>query len=259
MLTFVTSINKKYWDEGSRTNIASWLKFFPKDCQILIFEENRIPDKFNDPRLKWLDLNKECPELLTFAERYKDNPHYNGEKTKKLREKFRWNAIKFAHKTFPLFRAKEIVGKGQLIWLDADVLAIRPLTPVFVGKMCPPSKAVSYLGRPSTWSECGFVYYNLNIQEGHDFLDMFKEYYTVDGMLDDLRETHDSFVFDQVRVNFPQEKQNMLLDINAHSQTNKHPFHESLLRECLTHHKGSNKTRKQLKFLKRYNLNELRY
>lgn len=255
MISFVTSINQKYWEETSQKNINSWLRFFPKDCKIFIFCEDNINDLPKDKRIVWLNLYQECPDLMAFIQKYKDNPHYNGEKTKKDREKFRWNAIKFAHKTFPIFKARDKIQTGQLVWIDADVLAIKKLSEKFLNIVCPNNKAVSYLGRPSTWSECGFVYYNLNLKEGHDFLDEFKSYYTVEGKLDNIRETHDSYIFDQVRINFKSQK--LLYDMNSHSVTNKHPFHESPLRECLTHHKGSNKARKQHKFIKRYNINGL--
>jgi len=254
MLTFVTSLNKKYWDLCAEKNIRSWLKFFPGNCNIHIYVEDDIENKPTDNRITYYNLYDECPELVKFKEKHKDDPHYNGEKVQKELFKFKWNAIKFAHKTFAVFESAKKLRNGAMVWLDADVLAIQKMSSEFVKRMCPEEFAISYLGRPNVYSECGFVYYNLNKKETHDFLKRFEECYTLDG-LSQLRETHDSFVFDHIRTTSPFH--HLFLDINSHSITNKHPFHESLLRACLTHNKGHNKERKQAKFIKRYGLNDI--
>lgn len=252
MFTVVTSINEKYWNEQFNFNLKSWLKFFPEDCKIRIYTEDNIAFP-QDSRLCIFDLYASCPELVEFAQKHKNNPHYNGTKTTKPRMAFKWNAIKFAHKTFPLFHSAENCS-GKLIWLDADVLAIQPLTQDFFSNLLESSGGVYYLGRPTVYSECGFVMYDLDNPHVRQFVKEFRDTYR-DNNLDDIRETHDSFVFDHIRTNF--HEQSIFVDLNKDAKTNKHPFHESALRQCLTHQKGHNKERKQQKFIKRYKLEGL--
>ena len=251
MYNIVTSLNNKYWELGSNINIRSWDENFPKDVMIHIFSEDDIPNrnKFSK-RIIWYDLYKECPELLEFINKYKDNSKFNGNADVEDNKKFKWNAIKFAHKTFPLFKTANRLNKDSLIWLDSDVLAIDKITDSFLSKVCPKDKIVSYLGRPTVYSECGWVYYNLDNIEGRNFLQQFEKIYRTDE-IELLDETHDSYIFDVVRHRF---NQSLFLNLNEGATSNKHPFHLSALREKLIHNKGHNKTQKQAKFLKRYKL-----
>jgi len=252
MYTFVTSLNNYYWNLGSSINIKSWDENFPEDVTIHIFSEDDIPnkDKFSD-RIVWHDLYTECTDLVDFKETYKDNPHFNGEAPVKDSTKFKYNGIKFAHKTFALFKMAQNTDNGALVWLDSDVLCIDKFDHVFLDTVCPKSKIVSYLGRPTVYSECGWVYYNLDHPQGREFVNKFEHAYT-SGDLENYAETHDSFVFDEIRLNFGHK--DLFYDLNANAKNNKHPFHQSLLRQKLIHNKGNDKTRKQDKFLKRYHL-----
>lgn len=253
MIKFVTSINKKYWDQGFDFNLDTWLHFFPRNVKIVIYSEDKIENKPAQKNLEWKDLYSTCPKLVEFKEKHKDNPHYNGERVKQDRLKFRWNAIKFAHKVFPFVNEVKDQNTGKIVWLDADVLAHEKLTDSFFEEVCPNNYALSYLGRPGTWSECGWMYYNLDNSVAQDFLKKYEDVYT-SNKLEELTETHDSFVFDHVMSTF--EDRSQFLNLNTNMKTNKHPFHESPLRKCLTHHKGHNKERKQEKMIKRYNLRD---
>lgn len=248
MYTIVTSLNKKYWDLGAETNIKSWDKNFPKDVNIHIYTEDNIQADTSD-RVIWHDLYSSCPTLPAYIEQHKDNPHYNGQKAKKPQHVFKWNAVKFAHKTFPLF-AQAKKENRWLIWLDTDVLCVESFDHEFLKLTCPQWSAISYLGRPSSHSECGFVGYNMSDPLARDFMNRFETLYT-DSHLDSVEQTHDSFVFDYVRKQFEQKQ---FFNMNAHSTSDKHPFHSSVLRTKLVHNKGTNKTRKQQKFIKRYKL-----
>ena len=252
--TVVTSLNNKYWTSGSDINIKSWDEKFPKNVIIRVYAEDHIPLKEQlSKRVIWHNLYKEVPELLQFVKDHQDDPHYNGKRGLDIPEKqrYKYDAVKFAHKTFALFDARKYTT-DWLIWLDADVLCFKEFNETFLEKACPRHYAVSYLGRPSTHSECGFVGYNMN-NLGKDFLEHFSSYYK-DSNLSKIAQTHDSFVFDVARAEF--KNQNMFLDLNKGETTNKHPFHKSILREYLVHNKGHNKERKQLKMIKRYKLED---
>ena len=241
----VTSLNKKYWDNGSEKNIKSWDKLFPRNVQIHIYSEDG-PLEGLSSRVSWYNLYETCPDLVNFIDTHKDDPHYNGERGPSETQKYKWNAVKFAHKTFALFHAATY-AENYLIWMDADVLCFRNFNQEFLNRVCPKNAIASYLGRPTTHSECGFVGYNLNHKYGIEFLQHFESYYK-DNNLSELSQTHDSFVFDYARNNFHSKE---FFDLNKGAKTNKHPFNQSALRQFLTHTKGHNKQRKQEKFLKR--------
>jgi len=248
--TVVTSINRHYWEnEGVQLNLQSWDKFFPKSVEIHIYSEDLQPAEIKlSKRVIVHNLYRECSELTAFIEQHKDDPHYNGTKQ---HPEYKWNAIKFAHKTFPIFRQARQT-QGTLIWLDADVLAVQHLSPQQLDAICPPNYCVNYLGRPGTHSECGYVTYNLEHEEGLSFVKHFESYY-YNSKLSTIEQTHDSFVFDQARISFGKEK--IFNNMNYFSKTNKHPFDKTILNQFFIHTKGDGKNRRVIKNMKRFRLN----
>lgn len=244
----VTSLNKKYWELGADINVQSWDKHFPTNVTIHVYSEDGPLGNFSS-RVKWYNLYEECPALLSFQQTHKDDPHYNGEKNVPEKQKYKWRAIKFAHKTFALFNARHKVN-NWLIWLDADVLCFKTFNELFLSQTCPEKFGISYLGRPTTHSECGFVGYNLKNKTTQEFLDAFEDLYKDKNLLE-LAQTHDSFVFDYVRRQYNKD---LFFDLNKDAENNKHPFHSSILRRHLVHSKGHDKKRKQEKMIRRYKL-----
>lgn len=257
MYTFVTSLNQEYWKSTSKTNLLSWDKYLSDSCEIVIYTEDNINlDAFSN-RVTTKDLYKSCPQLLEFKEKYKDNPHYNGQIGRKLEgssKAFKWNAIKFAHKTFAIFAEAKQQVSNTIVWLDADVLMHQPVTDARLSSLFPQTKAISYLGRPDTYDECGLMSFNLNLPFSKIFLEKYENEYK--NGLEHLRETHDSWIFFQLRLGY--EDQSMFHNLNPTPKDNKSPFNNSGINEFMVHTKGKNKERLQHKFMKRFLLQEAR-
>ena len=244
--TVVTSLNKKYWDEISKVNIETWIKRLPENVNIIIYSEETI--NYFHPRITFYNLYEESPKLVNFIDTHKDDPHYNGTKEEYPRA-FRYNGIKFAHKTFAIFKEAQRQS-GYLIWLDADILMFNTIDEQFLNKAFPKSKSIVYLGRPSEYDECGVMGYNLKNDFTKTFLQRFEDAYLND--LDDYRETHDSWIFYQLRLSY--EDQSQFLNLNTNTESNKHPVNYSILKDKMVHNKGDEKERLQKKFIKRHKL-----
>lgn len=249
MYNIVTSLNKKYWNLGSKLNVTSWDNNFSQNVKIHVFSEDKIESNLSN-RVVWYNLYEQSPELLGFIQKYKNNPNFNGTLNVNENKKFKWNAIKFAHKTFALFSIFESLLNEKIIWLDSDVLAYEKIDEDFLNTVCPDDKIISYLGRPSVYSECGWVYYNLAHPLGVDFLKQFQNIYQTNA-IELLKETHDSFIFDVVRLRYNQD---LFLNLNANAITNKPPFPASVLGRKFIHNKGENKLEKQQKNINKYKL-----
>lgn len=257
MYTFVTSLNQEYWTSTSKTNLLSWDKNLANIADIVIYSEDAINTSSFSNRVIVKPLYKLCPELLEFKEKHKDDPHYNGQIGRKLEgssKAFKWNAIKFAHKTFAIFAEAKQQVSGTVVWLDADVLMHQPVTTEYLKTLFPEDKAISYLGRPDTYDECGLMGYNLNHSFTREFLEKFENEY-LNG-LEHLRETHDSWVFYQLRLAY--EDQSLFHNLNPTPKDNKSPFNNSGIKDYMVHTKGKNKERLQHKFIKRFLLEEAR-
>ena len=257
MYTFVTSLNKKYWESTSKLNVHSWSEHLPSDVKIVVYSEDVIDVGEVDSRIQYKPLYDLAPELVKFKEKHKHDHHYNGKIGKKQEgttKAFKWEGIKFAHKTFAIFAESKIQKDGYLVWCDADVLIHKPIDYVYLEKLFPTDKAITYLGRPNEYDECGLMGYNLNTQFAKDFLINYENEY-LNG-LEHLRETHDSWIFFQLRLGY--EDQSLFHNLNPNPINNKSPFNNSGINEVMVHTKGKNKERIQQKFLKRFALEEAR-
>lgn len=255
--TFVTSLNNNYWNSTSKINLQSWCNCLPEDVDIIVYSEDNIDVNRVSHRLQYKPLYELCKPLLEFKIKHKDNPHYNGQIGRKLEgssKAFKWNGIKFAHKTFAIFTEAKQQEKGYLIWLDADVLMHKFIDHEYLKRLFPENKSISYLGRPEEYDECGLMGYNLDTEFARNFLQKFENEY-LNGM-EHLRETHDSWVFYQLRLGY--EDQSPFLNLNPNPVNNKSPFNNSGIKEVMVHTKGKNKERLQQKFLKRFMLEERR-
>ena len=122
----------------------------------------------------------------------------------KLRRKqnigYRWDAVRFSHKTFSIFAAAERCTTDVLFWVDADIQFFADIPLSFLEEIMPVDCMVSFLARPQ-FSECGFVGYNLRHPTTSKFLKEFKALYTTDSLFRE-NQWHDSYLFDVIRKRF---------------------------------------------------------
>ena len=132
----------------------------------------------------------EIPTLKKFVERNKVDIPLN----------FQKDAVRFSYKVYAYTQAilttRDCDG---LIFIDADSVFYKKIDEAWVKKHLHREDCmITYLERP-TYSECGFLYFNMK----HDFIkqfaiDMRKMY--DDNLLFKEDEQHDSFIFDIVRT-----------------------------------------------------------
>jgi hypothetical protein len=243
MYTIITSFNQKYWDEVAKENSKFLDKNWPLSSDIIFYHElDQIPDNNLSSRVSWIDLYQSCPELSEFVNRWKDHPKANGKNGKK----FRYNAVKFVHKTFAIWHQAKLKKDGWLIWLDCDATLHKPIDERFIKDVFIQEKLICYVGRPGKYSECGFLCFNLNHDKTRKFLQEWEDLY-LSGEFINLPETHDSYTFDYVRIKW--NENNLFHNLNGRAITDKNPFSQSVIGGYLDHSKGKDKS-KQLEKLK---------
>ncbi len=218
----VTTCHAEGWRSYGRDMVESFLRHWPPTVSLYVYAEGFAPD-LTDPRVVWLDLLAECPNLVAFKVRHRDNPVAHGEqarprwevkfrihkptyrikptlrihKTEDWGLGYRWDAVRFSHKPFSIFDAARRATTDVLFWIDADIRVFADVPLAFLEEVMPPDCFLSYLRRPR-FSECGFVGYNLRHPATQAFLAEFEALYTSDALFKE-REYHDSFLFDVVR------------------------------------------------------------
>ena len=200
-----------YSDYG-KVMAESFIEHWPAEVPLILYHEGFEP-LVVPGRIEPHDLVDSCPDLVSFKARHLDNPSAHGEvrpwsrlsigplsiplpmRTRKAR--YRWDAVRFAHKSFAIFDAARRTDADVLIWVDADTLFFADVTLDELDVLAPSDSAASCLMRPSH-SECGFVVYNLRDPQTAQLLSEFEAMYTQD-LLFAEREYHDSYLFDVVR------------------------------------------------------------
>ena len=96
---------------------------------------------------------------------------------------------------------------------------------------------MTYLGRGNHYSECGFLYFNLNHTDTLAYANRMKSLYDTDGIYN-LKEQHDSFVWDYVRKEFENRGTK---NFNIGDGKNGHVQARSILGPVYDHTKGNRK------------------
>jgi hypothetical protein len=243
---------EKYAQRMINTFCDNWpaevvLHLYPEMCNPVIRDHNHVT-------LKRLE---EVKELMSFKNTWQGIPKANGDVSadpvRSLRKDagkgFKWHAVRFAHKVYAIFDCAKNTDADILIWMDADTICHSPITMQDLYRMIPTDSELCYLGRKGKYSECGLYSMNLRSANVQAFLKEFQRFYDqAEQGIFQLAEWHDSFVFDAVRVKFPQMRQ---LDWAAHlhdirpklgsSQGEGHPLINSEWGAWLDHLKGGRK------------------
>ena len=137
---------------------------------------------------------EEIPECKAFVERHKN------------RGKKKWylNAVRFCYKVYAYCHALRTYAEDYdgIIFIDADSYFYKPIDEAWIEKhIRREHMMITYLGRGKYHSECGFMYFNLKHPSIQNFADKLQSMYDEDKLFE-LREHHDSYVFDTVRETY---------------------------------------------------------
>lgn len=219
---------------------------WPENIKLIVYLENShlILDQNINERLIIKDFHEEIPEYNIFCKKFKHKEKYTDD--------FRLNAFRFAYKVYAIYKAMKSNKSDYFIWLDSDIKTHTKIPLSFLENLTNENCYLSYLGRNHVknkylrYSECGFLIFN-TVHNLHKLFwkEMMKMY--DDGMLFDLPEWHDSYIFDVVRKKLEKEKglKNFnITDLKLVEMPNEpddHVFVLSLLGNYMDHKKGDRK------------------
>lgn len=139
-----------------------------------------------------VDLFYKIPDCKAFVERNKNRPVTG----------FKMDGVRFCYKVYAYTHAIMFEDVDGLICIDADSVFYKPIDEKFIKKNIHRDNCMmSYLGRSHVYSECGFLYFNLNHKYIRKYAETMKKMYDED-IIYALREYHDSYVWDYVRIQF---------------------------------------------------------
>ena len=172
-----------------------------------LYEEyaHRFKETYNWPFPLKIYNEDECmmkaiPELKEFVDRNKDRQPYSDYKVKG--KEFLTDGVRFSYKVYAYTHALMTENVDGLICIDADSVFYKKIDEEWVKKHIHRDECMmTYLGRGSNYSECGFLYFNLNHADTLAYANRMKSLYDTDGIYN-LKEQHDSYVWDYVRKEF---------------------------------------------------------
>jgi hypothetical protein len=208
-ITVVTTFHPEGYTKYGKRFLESFAARVDKRIKLVVYAENCKPDNPDPSRIEILDAKESLPKLNAFKERWKDDPKANGTPPPEIKARrprdwmkaFKWDAVRFANKTYAVFDAWE-KSKDWIVWMDADSYIHSPWSYKDFVELLPENAYITYVGRgkgSQTWPECGFYGMNKNHPVCHEFMKDFERFYEdADNGLFLLEEWHDSYIFGHI-------------------------------------------------------------
>lgn len=257
-ITVVTTFHKPGLELYGQRFLDSWAENVDSRIKLVVYAEKCTPINPDPESITILDADENLPKLQNFKWIHKDDPKANGIppdniKAKRPRDwhkKFKWDAIRFANKTYAVFEACNIYGDWT-VWMDADTYVHSYWSYEDFARLLPEDTWITYVGRgkgSQTWPECGFYGLNTTNKVCREFLNEFERYYEdPDNGIFMLEEWHDSFVFGHI-LNLMKKKYPNVLDYSANMYLKEaktggggHPLINTELGKYIDHMKGDRK------------------
>lgn len=179
----VTTYPPGDWDKYVARNIASWVKYVDAEIVVYTEEEREIDGCTVIPLGRCPGLN----EILYGMERFPPAHGMFGEKYD-----YNYDAFKFCRKVFAQYEAA-VGHSGVLLWLDADVEALQPVSEGVISALLG-DYDIGLYQREGYHSECGIVAWNC--PQAMKFFNLYRNLYTTGQIFRFSRGWHDCWATD---------------------------------------------------------------
>jgi hypothetical protein len=256
-ITVVTTFHPAGLEKYGQRFLDSFAKRVDKRIKLLVYAESCMPVNPDSNQITVLDATEALPKLNAFKQKWKDVPKANGDVSnepqrhtrKDWNKEFKWDAVRFANKTYAVFDACER-SKDWCVWMDADTYVHSDWSYEDFVKLLPKNNWLTYVGRgkgSQTWPECGFYGMNLNDNICKAFLKEFELYYEqAEQGIFILDEWHDSYIFGHILNKM--KGVGSVLDYSAEMYLREaksggggHPLINTVLGKWIDHMKGDRK------------------
>jgi hypothetical protein len=225
-LEIITSMNQHYYELIGRDSLQSRLQYWPDHLHMTCYVEDfDIPA---DPRVKQIPFSELDPDFFQLQQ-----------------DSVSTNAKKFAKKAYPVIHALYHSTADWLLWIDSDVLTIKPVPDNFWQQQLDSRYLAAYMGvhydsakdgRRGDWlvPETGVFAVNLRHAKTAEFRDEYRRRY-IQRDYKNLRRFYDNDVFGAAICGTSAP----YLDWCAHfTKPYKTPIGRTVLGEYLHHYKA---------------------
>lgn len=238
---FVTSFHKKGYNLYGKNMLDSFLKY--SSIPIKIYYEDYKPE-IKDSRVEYINIFDVNPDLVKFIDRNKHKRVTN----------FKYDGIRFSYKVFSFTHAGLNSSDDWMFWIDADTIFKQKIDEALLVKKIKECSGkiindidenylVCFMRKNKikkkvvipSWTECGFVGYNLRKKSCIHFLKDFRNRYAKDYIYKEAQQ-HDSWIFDVVQRKINKVYGEKPLNLNPSDYT--HPIVMTPMGDIIDHLKG---------------------
>lgn len=253
-MLMVTSFNQQLYDSYAKVMTEEFSQYSDGSVKLaVIFEGEKFPSMTPLKNVEYVLFNSELHQsfLNKFGNLYEARGfriNFLEKNEIQIYHDYKFDAVRFSFKIFSLLQAIDVFNpKKHFAWLDADIRCIKSFCCSDLSRFFPGDlEVMSYLGRnfPAVdpYSECGFLGFNRKHPLTSSFLSRVSEVY-LSGEIFSHRQWHDSWIWDQVRLDF-EDKGIKFKNISGAAYVTHHPFINCELGRYFDHLKGPQ--RKQL-------------
>jgi hypothetical protein len=249
LFSVVTTFNKHLYENYASKMLLAFDKYWPKEVSIhAYYEDMEMPRHNFSSRVFFYNFNDQVKDWYKFSKKF-----FFKELNKPDKSSYKYSASRFAHKVYSIKEQLKNNLSEYLIWLDCDVITIKNVNINFLRELTNKEFYLSYLGREHIsyfgaehvkfHSEASFLIFNTNNKFHKEFWKKISDMYDK-GELFNLKEWHDSYVFDFVRANLEtQDCKNFDISKLGLKKTNDilNVFDNSVLGKYMIHFKGNRK------------------
>ena len=237
--TIVTTFSEDGWNKYGHRFAKSMDQYLPQNIKVLLYYEGTKPSiKFTD-RMHFLDFNKYCGKkqnrFKEIAKQFEHDVFLN----RPNEAEFKFQASRFSHKYYACEHAVKNITSRYLVWVDADVIALKTIPEIFFYKLVLSGAYWSRISRGQEYPECGFMVWDRQHNIHKVFWKVMKTMYD-DGQLFKLPEWHDSYVWWEAEKTL-QNKFDSMITFDLGDGEHGHAFIRGVLGEYFDHLKGERK------------------
>ena len=201
-INVLTSFNRPGFDLYGKRMLKTFSSNWPSDITMHVYYQNCKVQNLLTDNFELIDINS-IEALKKFKSKhslnFKRNGYENGFIDFLLRRKtYRYDAVRFSHKSFAMFDCAQRIKDGILLWIDGDTVFHNIMTREEIENLCPSDMDYGFFGRKNYHSETGLIYFNLSSSKCRDMLDTFIQLYRSNKLFE-LKEWHDCEAFDYAR------------------------------------------------------------
>ena len=264
-IAICSTISQERYEEYGKTNQELIMKNWPENVSLHVFTEDDLQPKVKG--VNYYNFFEHAPKWRDFLQRHRDtkyvSPIRDGKKGIKA---YKEDLLKWGWKVFAQWAAAKNIDCDILIYLDSDVITFNKLPIGKVLKYYNEGKFVAYTNREknrrninmrkSKWlsTETGIMIYNMRHPYAQEFFDRYVDFYNSDRILSE-DECTDNYLLDVLIAEM--EKEGKISNIKMCDGTPGDPITEIDLGKYLRHTMGRIKGKKQQRFLKDTEIQDL--